>query len=205
MKQAEFWLLDCVVETPLCALEWLTAADVEQRLQRRGHGLSLAALEQTLLRLFEQGLLVAQSLLLQPSYRLVGDTFVPTAAQVRAALAGEAHLSYSLTPRGGTRWEQLARPDWNRYVAFVAHGSDIEVIGTDAHLLRHYLTQLPDQHGDTVVPGSEQWDTLVPWEATYWKVLSRAHRVRCHLSRQPGPDAVQHWLQHQPPWYRRQP
>lgn len=33
-------------------------------------------------------------------------------------------------------------------------------------------------HGVRVVPGSERWDAVRPWQATYWKELPAGHRVR---------------------------
>ncbi len=36
-----------------------------------------------------------------------------------------------------------------------------------------------------VVPGSEKWEELSPWQATYWKALPRGNRVRFLIARNP--------------------
>lgn len=188
MDKAEYWLLSSAVETPQTALEWLSA-------RRAAHGLAAAALATLAQSLFERGDLVAQPMRMQPRPTLHGDAFIPTLAQTRAALAGELHLAYALTPRGGARWERHARPDWGRYVtrtldAAAQHGT---LASTSRDLLHCHLEHLQRTQPGLLLAGSEQWETLMPWEATYWKVLPMAHRVQFRLN-------TRHFAAHAEPW-----
>jgi hypothetical protein len=208
MKQAEFWLLDVLVDRWF-ALQWLTQPDLEARINRAGHGLSFEALAKTMQRLFKQGDLVAQRLRLQPRCALVGDDFVPTPQQVEAGLRGESPLACWLTTRGGRRWEAYACPDWQHYLrCAVPAGQQGEIIGSDRTVVQQHLALLQEHSTGAVVAGSEQWDTLMPWEATYWKVLSVGHRVRFRITRrgqqfaawdsEPFTTALQQWRRRQP-------
>ncbi len=40
---------------------------------------------------------------------------VLTLSQIEASLEGKLGAFYYLTPQGGTRWELITHPDWNRY------------------------------------------------------------------------------------------
>jgi hypothetical protein len=197
MNRAEYWLLSSAVETPQTALEWLPA-------RRATHGLAAAALANLVQSLFERGDLVAQPMRMQPRPTLHGDAFVPTLAQTRAALAGELHLAYALTPRGGARWERHARPDWRRYVARTL---DIEaqqgsLASTSRDLLYEHLEHMQRTQAGLLLAGSEQWETLMPWEATYWKVLPVAHCVCFRLNMRRFPAEAAPWPALPVPWQR---
>lgn len=188
MDKAEYWLLNAVVDR-WCALEWLLAGPPEARVERPAAGLTYGKLVDTLRRLFQQKDLVAQHMVLHPQ-QVVGDDFVPTLAQLEAALAGEEHLAYRLTTRGGKRWEEYTRPDWNQFIDCRVE-SEGKITGYDRSRVQQYLARLHRQHQGAVIAGSEQWDTLVPWEPTYWKVLPMAHRVRFRSALPDLPGAQQ--------------
>ncbi len=192
MNKHEYWLLDYVVDSPAFALEWLLAGDPSATHSTPRHHLTYPVLVETLYRLFQQRDIVAQRINLT-TRALLGDTFVPTREQIKAALLGELPLAYALTPRGGARWENHARPDWNRYICYQPVGKqELQIAGTERHLVQQALTTLPQRQALSVLAGTERWDTLVPWEATYWKVLPGAHRVRFRVTwQQPLADVRQ--------------
>jgi hypothetical protein len=214
MNKTEYWLLDLVAERSWFALEWLVSGECQRSLESTGHHLPRSTLIDALHRLFQRGSLVAQQLQVSPYYKPHEDTFIPTLAQIRAALAGEIHLAYALTARGGAHWERYARPEWNRYIACTftgEHHQEGTLAGADYELVRYYLGQLPARWNASLVPDSEEWDMLMPWEATYWKVLPRAHRVRFRITWRHLPEpliseAVPLWKQPQTDtigqWYR---
>jgi hypothetical protein len=205
MDNAEYWLLDLVVDRWF-ALEWLLADDLEQRASRQGHGLSYNELVGLLQYLFQRKELVAQRML-PAAQRVVGDDFQPDHEQIQAALAGKLHLAYWLTTRGGKRWEKYARPDWHRYVAADCRSDErqgLAIIGYDRARVQAHLARLSEQWRGSLTAGTETWDTLVPWEATYWKVLPMAHRVSVRpdwrhipadLRDKRHPSRLKSWLQ----------
>jgi hypothetical protein len=183
MDKAEHWFLNLVVERWF-ALEWLAAENLSRRIGQPGHGLSRAEIATVLYRLFQRGDIVAQHMTMRPP-GVYGDDFVPPLTQIKSALAGELHMAYLLTPRGGARWESQARPDWSRYIVYNFAGFNNqagEITGTTRETVRQYLSLVAQQMARVVTAGSEHWDTLVPWEATYWKVLPSAQRVRFRLT-----------------------
>lgn len=196
MDKAEYWLLSSAVETPQTALEWLSA-------RRAGHGLAAAALATLMQSLFERGDLVAQPLRMQPRPALYGDAFVPSLAQIRAALAGDLHLAYALTPRGGARWERHARPDWRRYVARTLDTDTQQgsLASTSRDLLHEHLEHIQRTQAGLLLAGSEHWETLMPWEATYWKVLPVAHCVRFRLNTRRLQAGASPWPALPVPWH----
>jgi hypothetical protein len=208
MDEAEFWLLDVVV-TGRIQLDWLLWEDLEEALNRPGHGLDPDALLDTVDRLLRGGFIDAEGL------RRTGDRAdlgrSPHRSDIEAALHGVMPgIYYGMTSRGGARWEAVAKPDWSRFLDESA-GTDpdeVEVCGLDrdrvaTHLRRHTLF--------AVVPGDERWDTLIPWRATYWKTFPRGYRVTTAWpeetpARKPDRDSYERWIRwYDNPFDRRNP
>jgi hypothetical protein len=108
--------------------------------------------------------------------------FIPTQTEIEGAFEGRLSCFYGLTSQGGTRWEEVSTPCWERYFceSVYADPQEGEIIGSDRSLveqcdsLRHYY-----QSELSVVAGSKHWDDVLrPWQATYWKELSVGHRLR---------------------------
>jgi hypothetical protein len=59
-----------------------------------------------------------------------------------------------------------------------AEPRDGEIIGSDRNLVEQYDSLSRYDSDISVVPGSEHWDVLQPWQATYWKELPVGHRLR---------------------------
>lgn len=169
MTADEFWFLDLVVtlQWPLRVLE---ADNLAEKINADGHGLPHNRLVEVLLHLFQDGHLVAHD--------YEGDDFTPGKAAIEQGLKGYRELFFGLTAQGGARWEALARPDWSRYLdADVGCDPDeLEILAGSKELIEEYLTVLP--FSVDPVLGTETWDTLSPWNATYWKTLPLGHRFK---------------------------
>jgi hypothetical protein len=181
MDNAEYWLLDSVVEQRH-SLSLLMMEGVEAIFDRPPHGLDRGEMIGKLTQLFGQGLLIASD-----SER--GD-FVPEAHKVATILDGDGDEEYALTALGGAVWEEASKPDWNRFVDGVFGGSDEgdEFEGTTRERIgefkcadKAYLEKfMQSLHYRGILPhaASMKWDVEAPWQALYWKALPAAHRVR---------------------------
>jgi hypothetical protein len=106
-----------------------------------------------------------------------------TLPQIEASLLRESGFLYYLTPKGGFHWETITYPDWSRFSSIIfskTESEDIdleEVICPSKQFVEKYLSidcyLSPVIH----VPGTEVWDVLSPWQATYWKTLPTGYRV----------------------------
>lgn len=105
---------------------------------------------------------------------------VLTLSQIKANLDGKLSAFYYLTPQGGARWEALCHPDWNRFYKqhfFMNNKNESEIICTDRTLIEKHL-QFSSLNDLVPISGTEVWDVLEPWKATYWKTLPKGYRVR---------------------------
>jgi hypothetical protein len=199
MDEAEFWLLDVVVEGRV-HLDWLLMEELDVALNRPGHGLGPDALLDLVDRLFRGGFIDAYGLQRSEDREDLGRSL--HRSEIEAALYGcGPGFAYGMTARGGARWEAVTKPDWSRFLDESAgtDPDDVEVAGLDrdrvaSHLRRHTLW--------AVVPGSERWETLIPWPATYWKTIPRGYRVTADCQREvptktPDWDDYERWIR----WY----
>jgi hypothetical protein len=202
LGRLQYWLLDVVAEytAPLCALP---DGEVELWLNRPGSGASRAELARGLATLLHLGLVTGAT-------AEGGDL---GAAEIERALGGPREQTwYGLTEAGGVAWEQAAKPDWRSYVWYAreeeggAWGHTI--LCADPALAARYLAY---QRAIWLKPGvvaeeSLRHDTVRPWEATYWKTLPAAHRIRFNTGAEPNrwpdpgdlarsefPDGVPRW------------
>lgn len=137
------WLLDVVVNSrePLDALLPVEEADEDYfavAFNRRSHGMTFPELSDTLWELFQQRLIMTWHLIDDIGAEQT-DSFTPSRHQIDNALlrrkvTGSSasdgispRLWYGLTGEGGSQWEFLTRPDWNRYmVGIEAFGATAE-------------------------------------------------------------------------------
>lgn len=218
MGKAEYWILDSVAEfqSPLDALA--TRDGVAFTLNRKWHGLTEDQLVDTLYRLFHNGDLIAERFEKQVS---LGE-FVPTRAEIVSALSfippsrrkegydsSLSFANYGLTAQGGARWEAVSRPDWNRYVYSDVGLEDGQTIAMDRRLVEQY--EYFSRYGSdiSIIAGSEQWDVLDPWQATYWKILPIGHRLRYRFTCEEAskmkeiPEAAEQFFKGLNNWYTR--
>ncbi len=117
---------------------------------------------------------------------------VLTMAGIQDHLDGRIRAFYYLTPQGGARWEALSHPDWNKFLIVNFLGTfpyEDGILGTIRENIEKLLALdkfvLSHQH----IPGTEVWEVLEPWQATYWKTLPRGYRVGCEYQ----PNSQDYW------------
>ena len=189
--RGEYWLLETVVEN-----EWdipvLIDSDLELHLNKKGHGLTRKALVETLHRLLSSGLIYAETRFMFSEEVL---DFISTAEQIELALdeskswggvpEDEQKVTYyGLTQEGGAQWEAFAAPDWQKYIiagfGFLDDTEDIiwEMICADKDWLEKYFESKCFYEPEDVILEFVARDYIAPWQATYWKQLDGAHRIR---------------------------
>lgn len=199
MLQAELLILDYVVETWL-PLQWLSNDVVEEVLNKPFHNMSISDLIPLLEKLFQKDYIVVR----RKDDR--GYTyFTPSRRDIEEGLAisffENSLFDYGLTLKGGTFWEEVTEPNWDRYV-HTAYGiyningvnpypQEGEIITTSKKFTQRYLEkvkwlQLPITG---ILPDTETWDVLHPWQATYWKELTTGHKVKFLYTDKPSPEA----------------
>jgi hypothetical protein len=187
LSRAEYWLLENVV-TNTFPLDYLSSEHLDEMLNKPSHGLALAPLTETLVGLFERNW-VAASKLKEPSRRMLTREEIATALIQNAEKPAEDPFYYGLTASGGAVWESFAAPNWDWFldVGLGLSEDGGEFIGASQERLQCYLS-LVHHLGCHVRPGSERWDQVVPWQATYWKELPIGHRVRFDFDWEDGRD-----------------
>jgi hypothetical protein len=176
MNRQERWILEaaCTLAQPVRAL---IGEGVEEWFNRPHHGLDPAGVVNVLRKLLREGLIV-----LFPGQG--GDALIETEDELRRLLEGDYRAPpfkatyYGLTAAGGAAWEEVARPDWDRYidVSFGTDPDEGEVICADPARAEDYVFSPHQEHAP--LPDSIRRDRLEPWPATYWKTLPMGHRLR---------------------------
>jgi hypothetical protein len=206
MDPIDWWFLDsvCEVRQPLYLL---TSEDLENFMSRPAHGLNEAQVVQTLQRLVAAGDLHA--------FNDERGEFKPTADEITLGVGGSLDASYGLTAQGGARWEEASKADWRRFMDEVyapedstgemkaPYGEHVgEITGSVREVVESYFGGVKF-NGVIAREGSEVWDTFEPWQATYWKSLPTAHRVRFYCIYAPAveKDAVPDWFRQIKLWY----
>ena len=98
-------------------------------------------------------------------------------------------ISYGLTEKGGVQWEAFAAPDWQRYIREnfqVPDGSENgiwEVMCACKSSLENYFESIYFHYPIEMSLASVVWDYIAPWQATYWKQLDGAYRLRFQAPR----------------------
>lgn len=175
MDKNEYWILDSVVES-WDSLKCLVSEDIEGAFNKRSHGLNRDELVDVLDRLFQRGCLLAKRM----EKSISKGFFIPTRKEIEEAFDGRLNCFYGLTSQGGARWEEVSRPQWERYISdsVYAEPQEGEIIGSDRDLVEQYDLLSRVDSEISIVPGSKHWDVLRPWQATYWKELPVGHRLR---------------------------
>lgn len=179
--RGEYWLLETVAEValPICWLDW---AEMEEALNKTGHGMVRPLLVDTMHKLFSEGLIAAH-------LDDLNDCLVLSSEQIEAALDESQNCKgyhyYGLTKKGGEYWEAFASPNWKYYIdcGFELPEDDNEymwageiICMTKEHLEGYFESLIHYQYN--VNAETVQWDFLEPWKATYWKELPIGHRVK---------------------------
>ena len=185
--RGEYWLLETVVEE-----EFAIGALIKSKFgfldDEKWHGLTRPSLVKALHRLLASGLIYAKNEV---------DGFISTSEEIEQALnepksRGYAPFdtkkptSYGLTQEGGAQWEAFTAPDWEKYIKADFYWPDDrkyrmwEVICADKNWVGHYYKSFCFHRQIEVSLESIEWDYIAPWQATYWKQLEGAYRLRFH-------------------------
>jgi hypothetical protein len=217
MNHAEYWFLDAAIRLKI-PFNWLSASNVDEMLNRPHHHLSAPELLVILQRMFERGdLFLEYSDRYQQHYR----TQAPSRSEIESTLylthdewmTRPEQAFYGVTILGGTKWETLSHPQWDRFYD-EGYGIDPyegEITAPDRGLVEQVLALAPYASFITaIVPESIRWSVLQPWEATYWKQLPIGYRVDFtylprsedeELAHPAAPDWVHARYQHIRRWY----
>ena len=182
MNKFEYWFLDTAVEEVI-GFSWIVPNEQygDLGINRAPLNLTVAEITDVLYGLFQKGDLLAITSSETPLYKLedfINRGFIPSKSEIESAIHQEINLGYFLTIQGGEKWESFSQPNWNLY--WEGYGNFLS--GADRKLLETYLAlyHLID-HGNTresIIPGTELWETLTPWQVTYWKKLPVGYQVR---------------------------
>ncbi|HBB30900.1 MAG TPA: hypothetical protein DDZ80_27840 [Cyanobacteria bacterium UBA8803] len=116
---------------------------------------------------------------------------VMTIPEIQANLDGKLQVYYYLTAQGGRRWEVMVQPNWYQYYRYVCKDYkpdkipeyEIEITSYSQQLIEKLLSVSSYVFSEIPIPGTESWDEIEPWQATYWKTLPLAYKV-CYRARQ---------------------
>jgi len=220
--RGEYWLLETVVEHELeiCAL---IDNDLALRLNKKGHGLTRNALVETFYRLLSSGLIYAKNeatgfILTLEQIELALDE---PKRWVGIPVDERKVTYYGLTQEGGAQWEAFAAPDWEKYITAsfqLAEDGEYEIWelicgnkdwrkadktedwpDSVPNWLEEYIQSMCFYNQKELFLESIAWDSVIPWQATYWKQLDGGHSVcfRCRDKSAEGNAKPPH-----PPWGR---
>ena len=210
--RGEYWLLDTVVEFRF-PISSLMADNLEENLNKKGHGLTRDTLIETLHRLIAWGLISAKSEVDAPisTHPQVERALDEPRWRIGSSVDRRTITRYELTQEGGAHWEAFAAPDWQRYIYTSLHLPDDpdpsdpvirEVMCADKGLLERYFNSKCFYDADDVSLATVEWDYIAPWDVTYWKQLEGAHRVRFHSPDRTEIQNAQRYPLPKPEWYR---
>ena len=167
VNRVEYWLLDSVVQ-----MDEVSFPEIAYRLR-----LSRADTIEVAHSLFKSGDIRAW--VFADAEDLEGeDDVVLTLAEIETIFDRKLDAYYYLTEKGSAKWEAMVNPDWNRYFFHDANQESGEILSSDRDLIEEILSKDSLLHNWALVEGTEEWEILEPWEATYWKTLPRGYRVR---------------------------
>jgi len=184
IEQPDFALLNAVSEDEWAA--YLLAGDVstEYIMNKPSHGLSPDELSRHFFMLWSAGLIECSAASsgdqVSPDLQRAKDQFVRTE---NWPPSDDSCLIYRLSQSGGDAWEQFARPDWNKYLV-TSEGDknphEWTLTGTNRELVQHWrdLGSNFDAGFPAPLAGTEKWELLQPWQATYWKTLPVGYRLK---------------------------
>lgn len=184
MTDPRLWLLDAAFEA-FVPLHWLAAANLEEILNRPGHGLSAADIATELANGLEAGeLRIRADPQLQLDVRALSrqDLFRLIAQPIN----DYQPCWFGLTGSGGAIWEHHVRPDWRRYGTHALGVSSGRIEAACDHLAEEILELAGHIIGREPRPASIRRSKLRPWTATYWKTLPEGFRITFNLGRQRG-------------------
>lgn len=178
MNKVQYWLLNFVVIS-MDTLNMLLPENLDY-LFYEPQGFTRTMLRDTLNELFQKGDIIARRNVKVENSSHLSEEFIPNLAEIEAGLVGESTLFYYLTIQGGHRWEAYSKPDWNLYIdiKYTSNKSAKGIItASNRALIEQYLFLQTYREPISLIKGTEIWNTLTPWHATYWKTLPVGYQV----------------------------
>jgi hypothetical protein len=176
MSKLEYWFLDTAVEDVI-GFSWVVPDERNcLAINRAPINLNIAEIADILETLFQKGDLLA---VLYADLNF-SKGFIPSREQIEAGLEqrlGINNLGYFLTPQGGEKWESVSKPNWNKYFTGATGQQEGYLMSASKVLLETYLEMKCLAREECYISGTEVWETLIPWQATYWKSLPIGHKV----------------------------
>ncbi len=128
---------------------------------------------------------------------LLSKSFAPSREEVRKAIEHEdvkvekddsdyfsgEELYYFLTPKGGELWEFVFTPQWDRYFTRWSTEDSGVINCTNVNIIekllsiQYVLSYHREKYSRYLVPDTEIWQTITPWQALYWKTLPTSYSI----------------------------
>jgi len=189
MNKFEYWFLDTAVEM-IIGVSWIIPDQQYGLLgiNRAPLNLSITEIAHILYSLFQQGDLLAFGPSDTDDFDLI-EKFAPSLSEIEDALEEKFPLAYFLTPQGGEKWESVSKPKWEQYYIWT-QGFDVidegQLICANREIAEKLLASSHlFSYGNCrnyIIPGTQVWEILTPWTATYWKTLPIGYYV-CYQKR----------------------
>ena len=183
IDRADFGLLNAVSEDEWAAYLLAGDASMEAIMNKASHGLAPRELRQHFFKLWTAGLI-------ECSLEFSGPPVAPDFEQAKRQFertqewppSNDQCLVYRLSREGGEMWERFACPDWSRFLlsSVGEQGNEWTLTGADRRLVEVWRESGSKISAGFPVPldGTEKWEILQPWKATYWKTLPIGYRLK---------------------------
>jgi hypothetical protein len=204
LDSGRYWLLDLVHELKF-PVRILVQNELTLVVNRStSHGLNHSKLVDTLYLLLQEEMLIAEIYESPDGFPV---KIIPTRQDIEDALAGKLQIYYGLTSLGGEQWEIFSKPNWNLYISGSMGQEEVSFSGSDRQIIEQYLPSLRYSSQQEVISSSEVWESLIPWQATYWKTLPSGWQVTCKTRETDEylgkimPPEYREWLDQMYNWY----
>lgn len=195
LTRGEYWILNLVIQQSY-PISILTVPNPGEVFNRQGHGLTRNELIDSLECLFEmnwiQPIVPFTADEQQPeSFRITRQWIIRVLDNESPRFKFNHGHHYILTAAGASVWESFAQPECYKFLnpGWVGSvGERVEIIGATKCRVAKYFSLLY-LRGTSVLPGSVEWDSIKPWECTYWKTLPEGHRVNYLVERDEEPPS----------------
>ena len=183
LSRGEYWILESVTALKY-PLHILFGPNLEQWMNKRGHGLPKDEIIDTLLSMLDEDMIILKRRGEVVNFSSKDDMLHYLDATYDMSNYAD-WVYYELSSKGGAVWEQFASPEWDRFIHsdYVEYNPDhikikqkIVLTCGNKGWLEHYFRSL-QYHEYEVLAESIKQSTVEPWQATYWKTLPKGHRI----------------------------
>jgi hypothetical protein len=174
VTDVERWFLEVVVDLKY-PVACLASPNLRLILNRAPHGLGLHDLVDVLGSLHGRELIFFEGGGTAERTPLDSDGIVAALSHVHDHRYIQRSVYFGMTALGGDCWENVARPDWSRFVdeSYSSDPHEARFAGVDREHVARLALGVVERIG-----GTERSTLLTPWKATYWKELPLGHELR---------------------------